>query len=241
MFDRTEGLEGSGGTSGGDAGEFPGSSSGEAASRPGVPWERRDELGVGAALVGTVSGVLMSPTATYRAMRRRGGWVEPLVFAVVIGTLGAWAAEIWQMLSRTFLAAATGVGAEEVAGANSRAVILAVLTPGLVAVITVIGAAITHLMLMLFGGAPHPWETTLRVNSYALSAQVFGAVPLCGFLIALAWGAVAQVIGLREAHEVPTGRAVAAVLVPMVVSCFCAVLLAVTYLSLASVAGGTPS
>lgn len=211
------------------------------ASRPGLPWERRDEFGFARAVVRTVSAVLMSPTETFRRMRQRGGWAEPLVYAVVVGSFGAWAAEIWQMLSRSFLAAATGVGAEEVAGANSRAVILAVLTPAIIAVVTVVGSAVTHLLLLLFGGAPHPWETTLRVNSYAVSAQVFGAVPLCGFLIALVWGVVVQIIGLREGQEVPTGRAAAAVLLPLVIGCFCAALFVAAYLSAVSVAGGIPA
>jgi len=214
---------------------------GEAGPRPGLPWERRDELGAARGLARTVIGILTSPTGTYQAMRRGGGWAEPLVYAIVVGSLGAWAAEIWQMLGRSFLAATTGVGAQEVATANVRAVIVAVLTPGLIAVFTVVGAGINHLLLLIVGAEPRGYETTLRVNSYAISAQVFGVVPLCGFLIALVWGVVVQIIGLREAHEVSTGQAATAVLVPLIVSCVCAALFFLAILGVASMAGGIPS
>ena len=47
-------------------------------------------------------------------------------------------------------------------------------------------------------------------------------VPICGALLLLVWGIVVHVIGLREAHGIETGKAVAVVLVPFFL---CAILI----------------
>jgi hypothetical protein len=91
----------------------------------------------------------------------------------------------------------------------------------------------------MLGGAPHPYETTFRVICYTWSAGIFNLVPVCGVLIAAIWRIVVQIIGIREAQEVPTGRAAAAVLIPIVIACFClfaVVLVAIGVASLATAA-----
>ena len=43
--------------------------------------------------------------------------------------------------------------------------------------------------------------------------------PLCGGVIGGIWALVIVIIGLAAAHEIPTGKAAAAVLIPIVVCC----------------------
>ena len=191
------------------------------APRRGLPWERRGELGPGAALVQTITGVLFSPSATFRDMKIEGGWGEPLGFAVLVGSVSSWIAQAWIMLANTLLVSAAGASPVEIAAANAREIFSAFLAPFLVCAFTVIGAGIAHLLLMLFGGAPRPFETTFRVFCYAWSVGAINLIPICGVFIGAIWRFVAEIIGLREAHPVPTGRAAAAILVPVIVSCFC--------------------
>ena len=75
-------------------------------------------------------------------------------------------------------------------------------------------------MLLLLGGARRPYETTLRVSAYASGAtSVLGLIPLCGAFIGGIYAVVVAIIGLSRAHEISTGKAAAAVLLPIVLCC----------------------
>ncbi|MGD8817605.1 MAG: YIP1 family protein, partial [Acidobacteriota bacterium] len=90
-----------------------------------------------------------------------------------------------------------------------------------------------HGLLLVFGGAPQPYETTFRVMCYSWAVGVFNLLPICGVFIGFVWRIVVQIIGVREAQEVPGGRAAAAVLVPVVFACMCLVMLTMLALSVA--------
>lgn len=191
------------------------------ASRRGLAWERRAELGPGTAMARTIFQVVFAPGTAFREMKQAGGWGEPLGFALLVGSVAIWAAQLWDMLTRSLLVGLTGTTPEEVAAANLQEILFALLAPVLVLAVTFFVAAVVHVLLLMLGGAPHPYETTFRVICYTWSAGIFNLVPVCGVLIAAIWRIVVQIIGIREAQEVPTGRAAAAVLIPIVVACFC--------------------
>ena len=204
--------------------------------RSGLAWERRLELGPGAAVLGTIREVVFSPAAAFRVMQREGGWAEPLSFAVLIGSVALWVAQAWDMLTRTMLMRIAGTGAQEVAAANLAEVWFALFAPVLVVAATFFGAAIVHVLLLMLGGAPQPYETTFRVVCYSWSVGVFNVIPICGVFVGSVWRIVVQIIGLREAQEVPTGRAAAAVLIPVLLACFCVVLVVIASLSVVGLA-----
>ncbi len=206
-------------------------------ARPGLAWERRAELGPGTAVVQTISQVLLSPVATFRDMKVDGGWGEPLGFAVLVGSVSSWIAQAWIMLASSLMSGRGGPSPEAVAVANAQEIWSALLAPFLVCAFTVVGAGIAHVLLILFGGAPRRYETTFRVFCYGWSVGAVNLVPICGVFIGAIWRFVVEIIGLREAHPVPTGRAAAAVLVPVLVSCFC-LMLAFLLVAFAGVAGG---
>lgn len=225
-----------------DAGAPPGGDpwdqgeNGNVVTRNGLAWERREELGPGAAVLGTIREVVFTPAAAFRVMRREGGWAEPLGFAVLIGSVAVWAAQAWDMLMRSMLVGFAGGGAQEIAAANIAELWFALFAPVLVCAATFFGAAIVHLLLLMFGGAPQPYETTFRVVCYSWSVGVFNFIPICGVLVGAVWRIVVQIIGVREAQEVPTGRAAAAVLVPVLLVCFCLVFVVIASLSVANLA-----
>ena len=73
---------------------------------------------------------------------------------------------------------------------------------------------------MICGGAKQGYETTLRTYCYVLgSATLFQIIPFCGAQIGGIWGLVCLCIGIAKAHEISTGRAVCAVLLPVAVCC----------------------
>lgn len=92
----------------------------------------------------------------------------------------------------------------------------------LIALITPwISGGVYHLMLMLMKGATKPYTNTVRVLGYSNAATIWMVIPGIGSLVSLGFHLVLTVVGLDETHKCGIGKAVAAVLIPMVVVCGC--------------------
>jgi hypothetical protein len=191
------------------------------APRSGLPWDERHSKGLFQGFIETLQMVLTRPSEAFTAMRREGGLGEPLLYAIIGGSFGLVFYFIYQLAFQSL-----GVFANRpnplahLIGAGIGGVILIIFVPVLVAIGVFINAAILHVCLMIVGGAKQPFETTFRVICFA-SGSVFPlmVVPLCGGVIAGIWDIVLRCIGLARAHETDTGRAVLAVLLPVIVCC----------------------
>jgi hypothetical protein len=85
-------------------------------------------------------------------------------------------------------------------------------------------AGVWHLALMIFSGANKPFEATYRVYCYvAGSCAWLGLIPFCGPFISFVWNLVAASIGLAKVHQIGTGKATTAVLLPLILCCGCCV------------------
>jgi hypothetical protein len=92
--------------------------------------------------------------------------------------------------------------------------------PFVFAALAVLSSALTHLALMILGGAKKSFEATFRVTCYAGgSTAVLQLLPVCGALAAWIWNIFLMVTGLSEVHGISKGRALAAVLLPTLVCC----------------------
>jgi len=186
-------------------------------------WERREELGFADALLRSIPEILFHPIYTFHHMPVTGGIAGPLLFVILLGTVGSIFQTFYSILGvrLDMFIPETEYVSEFQARANVMLeIILMVLSPILVAIITFIGAGIAHLFLMLFGGAKRGFEATFRVMAYAGGATaLLSIIPLCGTWILLVWGVVCEIIGLREAHRTDTWRAVLAFLVPLFLCC----------------------
>ncbi len=194
------------------------------AERTGPPWENRGEDGVLKAWWNTVSGVLVAPTDTFRQMRRTGGILPPLLFysltAYTSGAISSIYSYFFNQFGSRFQ---PPTGSELAFQPPDPAMILIwslLLLLILVPLFAFVLSGIVHLCLMLFGGARHGFETTFRTGCYSWGAvSVFMLLPVCGSFIQLIWGIVAMSLGLAAAHETQTGRAVGAVLLPLIICC----------------------
>src|SRR5207244_4007819 len=192
-----------------------------AAPRSGLPWEHRQERGFFNAFVETLVMVLTKPGEAFAVMKREGGLGEPLIYALIGGSIGGIVSLLFSMGLQSVgffanrhdtFAAMAGIGA------GSAAFI--VLIPLLVIIGLFIGSAIVHLCLMIVGGANHSFETTFRVLAFSQgSAGPLQMIPICGGLISGVWALVCNCIGLARAHDTDTGRAVLAVFLPLIVCC----------------------
>ena len=183
----------------------------------GLPWENRDQLGFGNALVATIGMVITRPNEAFTVMKREGGLGDALLFTIILGVFGMIAT-----FGFAFALPAIGLGAGgmgDLLGLGASAAFL-LFAPVAMVLGIFIGGAIIHVCLMLLGGANRSFETTIRVLCYAGgSANVFVLVPLCGTTIASIVALVLDCIGLARAHQTDTWRPVAAVLLPVVVCC----------------------
>jgi hypothetical protein len=191
------------------------------APRSGLPWDERHSKGLFSAFIETLQMVLTRPSEAFNAMRREGGLGEPLIYAIIGGSFGLIFYFIYQLAFQSLgMFANRPNPLAHFVGASIGGVILIIFVPVLVAIGAFINAAILHVCLMIVGGAKQPFETTFRVICFA-SGSVFPlmVVPLCGGVIAGVWDIVLRCIGLARAHETDTGRAVLAVLLPVIVCC----------------------
>lgn len=190
----------------------------------GFPWEQRAERGFLGALVETIRMVLLEPTRAFRSMPPMGGWGAPLFFFVLCATIGGVAGLGYQAVLNMLSPAAAGSPHQKVLteALASTAVLggTIMILPFFFAAAAFLTAALTHLGLMIVGGAKKSFEATFRVTCYAGGATaVLQLVPMCGAMLYWIWSMVATVTGLSEVHGIGKGRALVAVLLPSIVCC----------------------
>lgn len=205
----------------------PAAATGSGRSR--TPWDERDRTGILTALVETTREVLTAPTRFFRAMPVTGGIGSPLLYAVIVGWLGLVATALYGAIYRSIVGtplAAFGDRPEVAAmlgwAASWGGFVVQAVFGGISVVIGVfLSSAVLHLMLLLLGGARGDFEATLRVVCFSQATSVLALLPFCGQIAAFFWTIALYAIGLSQAHEIGTGKALAAVLLPLVLLCCC--------------------
>ena len=188
----------------------------------GLPWEHRQQLGLFKAWFDTVSLLIAKPSEAFTMMRPEGGLIGPLIFGMIGGCAGTIVYILFQGLFQSIPGLSAGYNSFEWFGLGLWGFLLvyAALTPLLFIVGFFVMGGILHLCLMLVGGANRSFETTFRVVCFtAGAANLFSMIPVCGGLIAFVYHIVLQCIGLSRAHQTTTGKAVIAVLMPLVLCC----------------------
>ena len=194
-------------------------------NRNGPAWEQREQTGMMMAGWETIKAVLLKPSETFDTMKREGGLGTPLLFVVIFGTISSIVGLFYEYAFNLGLASLIpkGTGASPLASATMSTgyfIGMAIFMPLLIAFIMFVGAGIQHLSLMICSGAKRPFETTFRTYCYVQGAvYILQIVPVCGAIVGGIWAIVITCIGLSKTHEITIGRAVVAVLLPMIVCC----------------------
>ena len=195
------------------------------APRSGLPWDARASKGLVSAFIETLQMVLTKPSEAFTAMQREGGLGEPLLYALIGGSIGGVVSFLFSLGFQSLglfgdrhnaFAVMTGMGI--------GSIFFIILIPLLIAIGLFIGSAIVHVCLMIVGGAKQTFETTFRVVAFTQgSTGPLQMIPICGGVIAGIWALILNCIGLARAHEIETGRAVLAVLLPVILCCGCGI------------------
>jgi hypothetical protein len=89
-----------------------------------------------------------------------------------------------------------------------------------------IGGSWTHLFVWAFGGRKG-YGNTIKAFAYGYTPVfLFGWLPFVGMLFSI-WALVLNIIGIRQLHEISTGRAIGAVLLGVLTLIIIAVLIGV--------------
>lgn len=182
------------------------------------PWPPRAGESVVAAFVRTWRRSVLEPARFFRGLPPGGGLGAPLLYYLVVGVAAAGIGLFW----RSAFTLAAGAVADLAWGFMPRArvgwldVASFLLAPILLAVTLALVACLLHVSLWVLGGARKRLRRTFHALCFTNGPALFAVVPLLGAWVGAVWGLVLVVIALREAHEIETWRAVAALLLPLV-------------------------
>lgn len=151
-----------------------------------------------AAIPQTALKILTAPADFFAAMSKTGGFVEPLVFAVVMGVVGGLLQALITLLGFNPLASlAAGVAA-------------VIMVPVMVAVFSFVGAAVLYVIWMLLGSG-ESYETAYRCGAYiSVLSPIQVAVALIPYLGPLAGMGLAVwllVVASVQVHKIEEKKA----------------------------------
>jgi len=199
-----------------------------------TPWEDRATNGFFNGLFKTVKEVLFSSSAFFKKMPVKGGLADPLLFAMIIGTMGLMFLSVWNLLLHDSMESIMTPEMRSAAGRGMSDSIASplgtLMIPFLLIIWLFVISGMLHLFLMMVRGEKAGFEATFRVASYSVSPFLFMAIPYCGVLLTPVWALTLAMIGLRDAHETTGGKATAAVLFPFLFCCGMMVLAAVLFM-----------
>jgi hypothetical protein len=196
-------------------------------------WER-GEGSFFTRILETLQEVLLSPQTTFARMPTTGGFGKPLTYYVLLTWICATISCVYSLVFYLLQPDTTGHGHDEVLIQATTTVTFLVIGPVFMALGSFLCAGIWHLGLILAGGKSKPFEATYRVVCYAAgSTSVLLLLPCCGFVVEVFWKLYVLIVGLREVHGTTTGRAVVAVLLPLLVCCGLVIMVSVFGVALA--------
>lgn len=190
-----------------------------------------------------VKGFLLSPAETFRKVRPAdlGDTLKYYLVLVVINTIFSVIislviiSSVWAALSTLF--PFLGLTAPAIAGAGI--VIFAILMIFVHLLMLFIVAAWVHLWVWLLGGRKGYVQTLKAIACADTPYLLLGWIPLVGIIGAI-WSFILSIIGVRELHEVSTGRAAAAVILAAVVILVIIILIAAAlFITAVSIIPGT--
>jgi hypothetical protein len=184
----------------------------------GFPWPPAEGESAVSAFGRTWQGSSLAPRSFFRAMPASGSLGAALLYYLPVGMAVAGASLFWSVVRRTDAGTREAVLDRSGSVTGLSPLMDFLFAPAVLLLSLFVSAAITHLLLRLLGGASRDLRFTTRVFAFSYSPQVLGIIPIVGPVAGFAWMVVVAVIGLKEGHRTSTGRAVAAVMIPVVVA-----------------------
>jgi hypothetical protein len=189
-----------------------------------LPWEAREARGLFPAFFDTVGLFVSRPAEAWARVRESGDSTSPLLFGAAICWLSmALQSIFFRLIAMPLLPGFIGrrFGGLSRFGGAGLAVRL-IVAPFAIVIALFVAAAILHVCCMLVGALQSSrsgFEGSLRAVCYSEVATLAGVIPLVGGLIAIVWWIVLAIQGVARLHRTTSGKATAAILIPVVVCC----------------------
>ncbi|VVB87898.1 Yip1 domain protein [uncultured archaeon] len=168
-------------------------------------------------------GILTEPSKTFDALKGESIGEALKYYAVIVAIYSAIYAVLISLLFGSMFrqfGVMMGIG---FGPAGAVAIFLMMFIFGIIGII--IGGAIFHIFVYLAGGRKGINQTIKAVIYGSTPGLLLGWIPLVG-LIAGVWSLILEVVGIRQLHEMTTGKAVLAVVLLLVVIVIITVILA---------------
>jgi hypothetical protein len=195
------------------------------------PWPPAEGASATGAFVQSWQGATFQPATFFRALTERTSLGSALLYYLPLGILIAGAELFWSIVRAPAVEQDSMLSTIATLDAAWNPLVLFLLSPLRLLLELFVSAAVTHAVLKLFGGATRDYGTTARVFAFAYSPMLFGVIPLIGSFVGFIWMVPVAIIGVREAQRTTSGRAAAAVLIPVIAAL---VLLGLFYLASAA-------
>ena len=174
--------------------------------------------------VRTVREIVLNPVGFFRGLPRQGGFVSPLVFALICAEI----ATLFFLVVGLVFDLLFGLFSN---GSSGQSFIALVIFPiGVLVALPIslfVGAGIYHLAAILLVKPTNAgYEASFRAVAYPVGATLvlapLNVIPFLGFvlylLLASVYNAFLTVVAVRELHSTTTGVAVLVYLLPVIVS-----------------------
>jgi hypothetical protein len=185
---------------------------------PIFPWPPAEGDAVARAFAATWTGASLRPRSFFAAMPDRASLGPALLYYVPLGIFIAGADLFWSTVRGGGPEQDVVLDRTDVLAGLDNPLVSFLLSPVILLLSLFVAAAVTHLLLRLFGGASRDFTFTARVYAFSYSPQAVGIVPVIGSVIGFIWMVGVAIIGLREGHRTTTARAAAAVLIPVAIA-----------------------
>jgi len=210
----------------------PGSMGPGPAVREDTPWERRATVGWFRGLFETWKRTIFSPQHFWASVKPGASWIDALLYAWIIFTLGRLIAAPFGRLGFGNLGYQQVLEQMQQLPPESREMIQKFMsgTTGVAQLVAwvilyplwiIIVAAILHLCCLLFGAAKNGYYATFRVVGYAAATSIISESLPCLGSLASVYGLILMVLGIASVQETTLGKAAGAVLLPVVLLLCC--------------------
>ncbi len=166
-----------------------------------------------------VKGFLLEPSKTFDATK--GENLEEVIkyYAVIAAVYSAIFAVLLVFVGSLFGSMMGGQNLGMLMGAGagaSGAVIFFILFMIFSIIGAFIGGAFLHIFVYAVGGKKGLEQTIKAVMYGSTPGLLLGWIPIIGFIAGI-WSLVLEILGIRQLHELTTGKAVLAVIIPLVI------------------------
>lgn len=160
----------------------------------------------------TTARVIRWPTSFFRQLPRRAGYLNPAVYGVTCVVISALLGVAVYLLVGGPPVMSLFVPTDA-AGSTAVWVLLDALASGLLGLF--VGAVVTHVAVRIVVGYENTGlEATFRVLAYSAALFLLDWIPYVGWVFTL-YSFYVALVGIREVHRTTTGKALGALLLPL--------------------------